>query len=765
MRSLLLFGCWCTLFHLSAQSVQLSGIINRYTAVSAFDSCSGRLTVSDTTGFRPGERALLIQMQGAAISTGNNTSFGVITSLNGAGRYELVVIDSVGAKAIFTRFLLLGLYDWSAGVQLVTFPRVQQATVADTLRAKPWDGATGGILALSVVDTLAVNAPVMADGAGFRGGQAYLAPTNNCTWLLGESDFVYSPGNWRGSYKGEGIAVTAADKALGRGPQANGGGGGNDHNAGGGGGGNGGPGGIGGDNDEPSTFGCDGYFPGLRGRALPADTGRLYLGGGGGAGHANNNLDSYGGRGGGIVFLEAGVLTGNAVRISADGQAGGVANGDGGGGGGAGGTIWLRAGSVSSTPVLLANGGAGGHTINNNLDRCFGPGGGGSGGRILTNVPGIPAPAGGPAGLISGSSNTCNGSSSGAEPGATGLVQPLPAAIPQGENPIGEPQAAFTTAVLGNLATFSNQSTGANSYLWDFGDGSTSNETEPQHIYNGVGSYTVTLYAISPCDTAIAVQTLDFLLPPLAAFMAPDSVVDCAAVTVNFQNQSSASATDFAWLFPGGSPATSTAANPQVTYPTSGIYPVTLIATNAAGADTAEHLLVVQVIQYPQADFSYTLMDDGTVQFTNLSLNAENYTWYFGDSSDVDHTLNAAHRYAESGVFTVTLVADNFCGTSVLQKTIEVVIVGTKTVEPGPAIRVYPNPAGIQLTVDCSALSTKPLHIQLIDGAGRVALQKRWGGAGGENLPVADIPPGYYTLVLQFEGDVMVKKVVILMRN
>jgi len=63
---------------------------------------------------------------------------------------------------------------------------------------------------------------------------------------------------------------------------------------------------------------------------------------------------------------------------------------------------------------------------------------------------------------------------------------------------IGEydPVADFSYFVSGeNQITFSNNSSYASSYLWDFGDGDTSTAVSPIHIYANTGSYTVTLIA------------------------------------------------------------------------------------------------------------------------------------------------------------------------------------------------------------------------------------------------------------------------------
>ncbi|MFV8347010.1 endonuclease/exonuclease/phosphatase family protein [Flavobacterium sp. ZB4P13] len=72
---------------------------------------------------------------------------------------------------------------------------------------------------------------------------------------------------------------------------------------------------------------------------------------------------------------------------------------------------------------------------------------------------------------------------------------------------------------------------------------------------------------------------------PVAAFTAsPTSVVTGGSVT--FSDQSTGTPTSWSWSFIGGTPSTSTAKNPTVTYSTNGTYAVTLTATNANGTNT-----------------------------------------------------------------------------------------------------------------------------------------------------------------------------------
>ncbi|MGQ1892020.1 PKD domain-containing protein [Thermophagus sp. OGC60D27] len=74
------------------------------------------------------------------------------------------------------------------------------------------------------------------------------------------------------------------------------------------------------------------------------------------------------------------------------------------------------------------------------------------------------------------------------------------------------PFAMFSYEVDFDKVTFTNLSTRATSYVWDFGDGSEfSNETDPVHYYSGPGEFQVTLTASregeEDHDTTVVVQT------------------------------------------------------------------------------------------------------------------------------------------------------------------------------------------------------------------------------------------------------------------
>jgi hypothetical protein len=417
IRLLILFSALISFFHFSAAQTNISGVVNSYYRVIEVIPAKACVRLNTTTGLGFNDRAMIIQMKGAAINTSSSSSFGDTTSLNQAGNYETGTICYIKGDSVFFVFMFLYQYSTADKVQLVRIPEYYSATVTDTLKAAPWNNSTGtgGVLAIYVQEDLVLNAPVSGDSSGYRGG-AYRISGSSCSNSPGAIAYVYngsSSPTQNGAYKGEGVADVAASQSGGRGAPANGGGGGNNHNNGGGGGANLSTGGDGGGNS--SSSGCTLSIQGKGGKALSSYGGRkIFMGGGGGAGHANNGYvgSNGGGHGGGIIFIRANNLAGNNHKISANGQQGGPAASDGASGAGAGGTIIMNVASYIGTTTIEAKGGQGGtENDNGNINYCYGGGGGGSGGVIYFSgaTPAIPfTAAGGNAGPEIGGDASCN---------------------------------------------------------------------------------------------------------------------------------------------------------------------------------------------------------------------------------------------------------------------------------------------------------------------------------------------------------------------
>ncbi len=133
--------------------------------------------------------------------------------------------------------------------------------------------------------------------------------------------------------------------------------------------------------------------------------------------------------------------------------------------------------------------------------------------------------------------------------------------------------------------TFTNTSKDATTYEWDFGDGNTSTDESPTHIYAEAGEYTVTL--ISSNDVGLSSElskTFTILAPVTADFTFEEDAEDYQ--TIHFMD-ASVGAEMLLWEFGDGYQFTGM--NPEHTYMEDGIYTVKLTAYSITGnSDVAE---------------------------------------------------------------------------------------------------------------------------------------------------------------------------------
>ncbi len=220
------------------------------------------------------------------------------------------------------------------------------------------------------------------------------------------------------------------------------------------------------------------------------------------------------------------------------------------------------------------------------------------------------------------------------------------------------------TASFANASTMSDGTGPLLTYLWNFGDATTSTATNPVHNYTTGGPFTVTLTATSNngcIDDTIRTIT-NIYAQPQAAFNAPAEV--CLGAPVNFTDQSTAAnSTVTQWLWNFGDASTSTSQNPVKNYSVAGTYTVTLTVTSAAGCISTTATRTVIVNALPIASFNASVPACATrdITFTDASSpnsgNLVKWTWNFGDGNNA--VLNSAapfvHNYANPGTYNITL--------------------------------------------------------------------------------------------------------------
>lgn len=230
--------------------------------------------------------------------------------------------------------------------------------------------------------------------------------------------------------------------------------------------------------------------------------------------------------------------------------------------------------------------------------------------------------------------------------------------------PVANFTAPVTTRCEPNLTVnFQDLSTGAASWQWNFGDGNTSNLQNPSHTYSNYGSYTVSLFVTNAFGCTASIIRPAFVTIRRAVIALPGLPTrGCIPFTATFNPSINAldAVTSYLWTFGDGN--TSTASNPSHTYTTQGTYTVKLVITTSSGCtDSITVNNAVRVGSKPVADFLAAptpVCAYQPVQFTDLSVPADEWLWDFGDGV-TSATQNPAHSYIDTGFFTVTLVASN----------------------------------------------------------------------------------------------------------
>ncbi|HCY45221.1 MAG TPA: pkd domain containing protein, partial [Flavobacteriales bacterium] len=209
-----------------------------------------------------------------------------------------------------------------------------------------------------------------------------------------------------------------------------------------------------------------------------------------------------------------------------------------------------------------------------------------------------------------------------------------------------------------------NNSFGGNTmeYQWGFGDGTDFiSEFEPAaHTYETWGEYTISLIADNGfCSDATNLDIEIIPPPPVANFEGPAS--GCSPLTVQFANESEYGL-GYNWQFGDGGQAF--VANPVYTYQNPGIYTVILTVTgyNNGEQDELVRSEIIEVYASAQAAFAATpdevTIPQDLVNFINLSSNADEYLWNFGDGV-TSTEFSPDHYYQDIGAYSVSLWANN----------------------------------------------------------------------------------------------------------
>lgn len=170
---------------------------------------------------------------------------------------------------------------------------------------------------------------------------------------------------------------------------------------------------------------------------------------------------------------------------------------------------------------------------------------------------------------------------------------------------------------------------------------------------NGIAGNNLFIDNINIAGTPVAT-------PPTAGFTSNTTAI-CEGASVNFTDQSQDGPTSWNWTFNGGTPSTSTAQNPTVTYNTPGTYDVTLEVSNSNGTDVTTVTSMITVNASPTITANTVTPACEGSTFNLSASGATTYTWAPASSLNTSTGANVVASPTSTTLYTITGTDGNGC--------------------------------------------------------------------------------------------------------
>ena len=250
-----------------------------------------------------------------------------------------------------------------------------------------------------------------------------------------------------------------------------------------------------------------------------------------------------------------------------------------------------------------------------------------------------------------------------------------------GTTPVPDFQKSTATACPGDAISFSTL-TESSSYLWDFGDGTTSDEQNPSHTFQDLGDYTVTLTVVNACGLEGSVEDQVSIG---ASSNWPDNLGFGVSSSIACPNQPlifTADDGNYTYAFDFGDDHTLEESDDRSVshaYTAEGVYDVSVTYFNQCAADTTV-IITVNISTENSFPTELSLEVDKSELCPGASANfttTEGYEWYvwdFGDGSATDSTTanTSSHAFVEGSYEPSVKIYSSCGGDSTLVIAVEV---------------------------------------------------------------------------------------------
>ena len=338
------------------------------------------------------------------------------------------------------------------------------------------------------------------------------------------------------------------------------------------------------------------------------------------------------------------------------------------------------------------------------------------------------------------------------------------------QNNVTSCKAYFTDTLTNSGIAFTNQSSGAVYYSWNFGDGTYSNQANPIHNYALPGTYQVCLSITNAMQTCYDIYCHAVQAGGQACKANFSYQPDSSGSVLIFTN-TSVGGTSYLWSFGDGQ--YSNHFDPHHLYASPGYYQVCLTITDSvhACADTHCEYLYVNGCQIGFVYQLDTIHPGNGVSFHDHSP-GNNIGWYwdFGDST-FSAQKNPVHQYAQAGTYLVcmSVVAVNsicngfYCDSITVPPYVQGV---AEEMQKRMHLEIYPNPFQMETHISFDLTKESPVLIEMYSVTGvlikTLENAKLHGGNHRLTLDASSLESGLYLLKISLPDEVIISKLKII---
>ena len=308
---------------------------------------------------------------------------------------------------------------------------------------------------------------------------------------------------------------------------------------------------------------------------------------------------------------------------------------------------------------------------------------------------------------------------------------------------------------------------------WSFGDGGTSDQPSPTHIYTEPGLYNVSL-TVAKGEEINTKSISDFInvKQKLTAKFSADVTNGEAPLEVQFTDETIGEPPAVQWEWSFGDGATSLIPSPSHLYNTEGTYDVTLTVNNGTDTVSTTKKSYIKVGAAPELNAEFIAEPTSgpsplEVQFTSQSTgDPETFIWSFGDGSLSSSEENPVHIYDFSGTFTVSLTVIKGQDEDTELKENYIIAGGQGVndfmINSFDISQNYPNPMKDNTTIEYDLDYNCKVYVKIFNTLGEIVAILESGKVkpagihhlkwNGRDMSGKELPSGVYHIELSIEG-------------